>query len=90
MAAIGSTWASGTWASVGGWAAGTWADASALPPITRLHPDTQTALYIALQSLPAGPGGVNERLQAYLNTQYGYVGKDLQTLYARWLRDITG
>lgn len=31
MAAIGSTWASGSWVSIGGWAAGTWADAAAYP-----------------------------------------------------------
>lgn len=31
MAAIGSTWATGSWVSIGGWAAGTWANAAAYP-----------------------------------------------------------
>jgi hypothetical protein len=87
MAAIGSTWASGSWVSVGGWAAGTWADAAA-SSISRIDDDTGTAFAIALRSIPAGPGGITERLRAYLNTQYGTSNTDIAPLLARYLRDI--
>jgi hypothetical protein len=46
MAAIGSSWASGSWVSVGGWAAGTWADAGA--PTIPFYPDLNSLLYVFL------------------------------------------
>lgn len=86
MAAIGSVWASGTWVSVGGWAAGTWADAEE-GVITAIDDDLTTAFSKGLAALPAGPGGLNERLNAYLIDQYGASG-DFQSRLARYLRDI--
>ena len=86
MAAIGTTWASGSWASVGGWAAGTWADASAAS-VTAVDDDTTTAFAIALRGV-SGTLWMNERLRAHMNTAYGTSATDIQPNLARFLRDI--
>jgi hypothetical protein len=86
MAAIGSTWASGTWVSVGGWAADTWADA-VVPAVTTIDNDTNTAAAFGLAAL-TGSLWMNERLRAHCNTAYGTSEVEIQPLIARWLKDI--
>jgi hypothetical protein len=87
MAAIGSTWASGSWVSVGGWAAGTWAAVSASPGITDLDDDTTTAFTKDIATINSSLW-MNERIRAHLNTAYGTTEEELQPLLARYLRDL--
>lgn len=59
--------------------------------VSAVDDDTNTALAKAIQALPAASGAgvwMNERIREYLNTQYTTTATDIQSLMARWLKDL--
>ena len=84
MAEIGSSWANGSWVSVGGWAAGTWAGDEVSIGV---EPDMNTrmrAYLLELYSLPAS-SDMTTMVRRYLNSQTG----DMNARFLKLVRDAT-
>lgn len=57
---------------------------------TAINPDLTTAWSIAMRSVPDGPGGMNERMLAYLRTTYGSQAELNVLLTQQWFPAIRG